>query len=87
MFKAMSIKGKLLSGFGLVILLALTIGVIAIYSMVQAQKVGKDIYTLVNGDTVRILQSAGNSWYQISYVDAGGQSATGYMMGDYLSNT
>ena len=43
--------------------------------------------TLVNGDTVRILQSAGNSWYQISYVDAGGQSATGYMMGDYLSNT
>ena len=43
--------------------------------------------TLVNGDTVRILQSAGNNWYQISYVAAGGAFATGYMMGDYLSNS
>ena len=55
---------------------------------VTAVSQGSEILaTLVNGDTVRILQSAGNSWYQISYVDAGGQSATGYMMGDYLSNT
>ena len=67
MFKAMSIKGKLLSGFCLVILLALTIGVIAIYSMVQAQKVGKDIYTLVNGDVQKLYQvhqayNAVHSW-------------------------
>ena len=43
--------------------------------------------TLVNGDTVRVVQSAGNGWYQITYITAGGQSATGYMMGDYLSNS
>ena len=43
MLKAMSIKGKLLAGFGLVIVLAMAIGVIAIGSMVQAQKEGSDI--------------------------------------------
>ena len=56
MLKAMSIKGKLLAGFGLVIVLAMAIGVIAIGSMVQAQKVGSDIYALVNGDVEKLYQ-------------------------------
>ena len=43
--------------------------------------------TLANGSSVRVLQSAGTNWYQISFTASGGQTVTGYMMGEYLSNT
>lgn len=43
--------------------------------------------TLSNGDSVRVVQSAGNGWYQISFVASGGVTTTGYMMGEYLSNS
>ena len=43
--------------------------------------------TLANGSSVQVLQSARNNWYQISFTASGGQTVTGYMMGDYLSGT
>lgn len=81
MFKTMGIKGKLLSGFGLVILLSLTIGVIAIGSMVQAQKVGQDIYTLINGDVQKLYQvhrayNAVHSWLHVLQVSPSPQTVT-----------
>ena len=81
MFKTMGIKGKLLSGFGLVILLSLTIGVIAIGSMVQAQKVGQDIYTLINSDVQKLYQvhrayNAVHSWLHVLQVSPSPQTVT-----------
>ena len=43
--------------------------------------------TVPNGATVQVVQSAGNGWYQISFVASGGVTTTGYMLGDYLRNT
>ena len=43
--------------------------------------------TLSNGASVQVVQSAGSGWYQISFVAVGGVTTTGYMMGEYLSNT
>ena len=40
-----------------------------------------------NGATVQVVQSAGNGWYQISFVASGGVTTTGYMLGEYLQNT
>lgn len=81
MFKTMGIKGKLLSGFGLVILLSFTIGVIAIGSMVQAQKVGQDIYTLINGNVQKLYQvhrayNAVHSWLHVLQVSPSPQTVT-----------
>ena len=42
--------------------------------------------TLTNGASVQVVQSAGNGWYQITFVASGGGTTTGYMMGEYLSN-
>ena len=42
--------------------------------------------TVSNGATVRVVQSAGNGWYQITFVATGGVTTTGYMMGEYLQN-
>ena len=43
--------------------------------------------TVPNGATVQVVQSAGNGWYQITFVASGGVTTTGYMMGTYLSNS
>ena len=43
--------------------------------------------TLSNGNSVQVVQSAGNGWYQITFVASGGVTTTGYMMGTYLSNS
>ena len=41
--------------------------------------------TLTAGTAVVV--NAGNGWYQISFVASGGVTTTGYMMGEYLSNS
>ncbi len=43
------------------------------------------VASLKNGDTVTILEDAGNGWYKISYTGSNGSAATGYIMGTYLS--
>ena len=42
--------------------------------------------TLTNGASVQVVQSAGNGWYEITFVATGGVTTTGYMMGEYLKN-
>ena len=42
--------------------------------------------TLSNGASVQVVESAGDGWYQITFIGSGGTSVTGYMMGEYLSN-
>ena len=42
--------------------------------------------TIPNGAEVKILESAGDGWYKISFAGTGGASTTGYMKGDFLSN-
>lgn len=48
---------------------------------------GSPIASLKNGDKVQIVSSAGNGWYQISFSGPGGADVTGYMKGDYLTNS
>lgn len=43
------------------------------------------IATLLNGNSISVLSSAGNGWYNISFTGSGGQTLTGYIMGDYIS--
>lgn len=43
--------------------------------------------TIPNGGSVQIVQSAGDGWYEITFSAVGGVKTTGYMKGDYLSNT
>ena len=40
-----------------------------------------------NGTSVRIVESAGNNWYKITFYGLGGSAQTGYMRGDFLKNT
>jgi uncharacterized protein YgiM (DUF1202 family) len=42
--------------------------------------------TIPSGGAVQIIQSAGDDWYQISFIGSGGQSTTGYMKGEFLAN-
>lgn len=42
--------------------------------------------TVSNGATVQVVQSAGNGWYEITFVATGGVTTTGYMMGEYLQD-
>ncbi len=55
MFKQMSIKAKLLSGFGFVILVALCVAGIALYSMTNSSRVGNDIRTLITQDVADVF--------------------------------
>ena len=48
---------------------------------------GSPIASLKNGDKVQIVSSAGNGWYQITFSGPGGADVTGYMKGDYLTNS
>ena len=56
MFKQLSIKGKMLSGFGFVILLAIVVASVAIYSMVSSSKVGNEIRVLITQDVARVFK-------------------------------
>lgn len=42
----------------------------------QANTSSEILATLSNGDSVRVVQSAGNGWYQISFVASGGVTTT-----------
>ena len=55
MFKNLSIKGKMLSGFGFVILIALTVASIAVFSIMSASRVGNDVRVLVTKDIAAIF--------------------------------
>ena len=43
------------------------------------------IGSLLNGNTVNVLEDAGNGWYKISFIGSGGGTREGYVMGDYIS--
>ena len=45
------------------------------------------IASLTNGSDVKIVSSAGDGWYQITFSGNGGKTTTGYMKGDYLANS
>ena len=42
--------------------------------------------TVPNGGSVQVVQSMGNDWYEITFSNVGGVTATGYMKGEFLSN-
>ena len=42
--------------------------------------------TISNGGSVKIVESAGDGWYKITFSGVGGATTTGYMKGDYLVN-
>ena len=42
--------------------------------------------TISNGGSVKIVESAGDGWYKITFSGVGGATTTGYMKGDYLAN-
>lgn len=42
--------------------------------------------TLSNGAGVKIVESAGNGWYKITFAGNGGADTTGYMKGEFLAN-
>lgn len=42
--------------------------------------------TVPNGADIKIVESAGDGWYKITFSDVGGATATGYMKGDFLAN-
>lgn len=43
--------------------------------------------TIPNGGSVEVVESAGDGWYKITFADVGGVTTTGYMKGEYLSNS
>ena len=43
--------------------------------------------TLSNGAKVKVVESAGDSWYSITFSGTGGKTTSGYMKADYLQNT
>ena len=45
------------------------------------------IASLTNGSDVKIVSSAGDGWYEITFSGPGGRDTTGYMKGDYLANS
>lgn len=43
--------------------------------------------TIPNGGSVRVVESAGDGWYKITFAAAGGATTSGYMKGEFLQNT
>ncbi len=41
--------------------------------------------SLINGNQVNIVESAGDGWYKITFTGGGGSTVTGYVLGEYLS--
>ena len=48
---------------------------------------GTPVASLKNGDAVQIIKSAGDGWYEITFTGPGGKDTSGYMKGDYLTNS
>ena len=48
---------------------------------------GTPVASLNNGDEVQIVKSAGDGWYEITFKGPGGKDTSGYMKGDYLTNS
>ena len=42
--------------------------------------------TISNGGSVKIVESAGDGWYKITFSDVGGVTTTGYVKGDFLAS-
>ena len=42
--------------------------------------------TIPNGGSVKIVESAGDGWYKITFSDVGGATTPGYMKGEFLAN-
>ena len=42
--------------------------------------------TVPNDGSVKIVESAGDGWYKITFSDVGGVTTTGYLKGDFLAN-
>ena len=42
--------------------------------------------TIPNGGSVKIVESAGDGWYKITFSDVGGAATSGYMKGEFLAN-
>ena len=63
MFQHLSIKGKMLSGFGFVLLAVFVVASMAVYSMVKAWRVGDDVATFFKSDVhaVFVVQQAYNN--------------------------
>ena len=43
--------------------------------------------TIPNGGSVQVVSSAGNDWYEITFTAVGGVTTSGYMKGEFLSNS
>ena len=56
MFQHLSIKGKMLSGFGFVILVVLVVTSMAVYSMVKARQVGDSVANFFKSDVHAVFQ-------------------------------
>ena len=56
MFKQLGIKGKMMAGFGFVILVALSVASMAIYSMMNSSEVGKEIRRLITEDVADVFE-------------------------------
>ena len=48
---------------------------------------GTPVASLKNGDEVQVIKSAGDGWYEITFTGSGGKDTSGYMKGDYLTNS
>ena len=48
---------------------------------------GTPVASLKNGDAVQVIKSAGDGWYEITFTGPGGKDTSGYMKGDYLTNS
>ena len=60
-----------------------------LYELTRPQAPGTSyeaLATVYSGDSVRIVSSAGDGWYQITFSGSGGVDTTGYMRSDFLQN-
>ena len=48
---------------------------------------GTPVASLKNGDEVQVIKSAGDGWYEITFTGPRGKDTSGYMKGDYLTNS
>ena len=53
----------------------------------DASTSGAAIASLKIGDKVKVVRDAGNGWYEITLSGTGGKDTSGYMKGDYLTNS
>ena len=58
-----------------------------VFVRAQPNTSSEKLASLADGNKVTVVKSAGNGWYEITFVGAGGTTVTGYMMGQYLTNS